>query len=161
MNLHRALPSALVIVVTLVCAGLIIQAAELEGNTLSYASIAALIASGLVTGALFGEKVYAGIKGLVIMAELFVAFLIVALTLVVSDTRDEMENAEGLDAIGGTVVFIILIVFIIILIALAIGLLIVALFIAIGGWIGVKIHSKFVPQPSSSGGYRSPPRRSR
>jgi hypothetical protein len=71
-----------------------------------------------------------------------------------------MENAEGVDAIGGSVVFIILIVFIIILVAMAIGLLILALFIAIGGWIGVKIHSKFVPQPHSSGRYRPPPRRS-
>ncbi|MFQ5977408.1 MAG: hypothetical protein ACE5OZ_04670 [Candidatus Heimdallarchaeota archaeon] len=161
MNLHRALPSALVIVATLVCAGFIIQAAELEGSALSYAGIAALIASGLVTGALFGEKVYAGIKGLVIVTELFVAFLIVVFTLAAADTREELENAEGLEGLGGTLAFIILIAIIIILIAVGIGLLILAFIVAIGGWIGIKIHSKFVPQPSSYGRYRSPPRKSR
>ncbi|MFX0113972.1 MAG: hypothetical protein ACFFB3_05460 [Candidatus Hodarchaeota archaeon] len=161
MNLQKTLPSAVVIVITLVCASAAMQLAELEGEAINTAGILAFILAGLLAGALFGENVYSGIKFLVILAELFVAFLIVILMLAFEETREEAQEASGAEAITGVLVVIILIVLIIALLALGIVLVILALITAIGGWIGVKIHTRFVGQPSSVGHSRQPSRRSR
>lgn len=151
MNLQKTVPSAVVIVATLICAGIAIQAAEPESDMMAPAGIGALVVAGLLAGALFGENVYSGIKGLVILAELFVGFLIVSIMLLAGETQEETEESTGLEAIGGIFLFIILIVIILILIALAVALVISGLIVAIGGWIGVKIHLKLVGQPSSAG----------
>ncbi|MFW9917157.1 MAG: hypothetical protein ACFFGZ_16240, partial [Candidatus Thorarchaeota archaeon] len=137
MNLQKIVPSALVIVVTLICAGIAIQAAELESDMMAPASIGALVVAGLLAGVLFGENVYSGIKGLVILAELVVGFLIVLFVLLAGETQEDAEESTGAEALGGVVLFILLIVIILILLALAVALVAGGVIMAIGGWIGV------------------------
>jgi hypothetical protein len=151
MNLQKTVPSALVIVVTLICAGIAIQAAEPESDMMAPAGIGALVVAGLLAGVLFGENVYSGIKGLVILAELVVGFLIALFVILAGQTQDEAEESTGAEALGGVVLFILLIIIIIILLALAVALVISGVIMAIGGWIGVKIHSQLFGQPTSAG----------
>ena len=159
MKPHRTVPAAVVIVGVIVLAGYFIQAAELEGEIAGLVGIIAVILAGLLAGALFGEAVYDAIKGLTLMGVLLVGFLILALMLVAKDTKQEIEESSGLEAVGGTIVFILLIILILAMIVALICLVILGLVAALGGWVGIKIHSRFFQEPMSPGrGSRPPPR---